>query len=121
DRVERREEPFPVTGEGECLQAERRKRGVTPEHADHKKLAETRTRPNPTIGAGERGEDTDNERATDVYEQSARRKRFAEFLCNRAREPETADRAERPPNCHNKIAEHEKIPDASPRIRSYQL
>src|SRR5204863_5425936 len=105
----------PVTGEGESLQAERRKRGVTPEHADHKKLAETRTRPNPTIGAGERGEDTDNERATDVYEQSARRKCFAEFLCDRAREPETADRPQRTTNCHNKITEHKLV---IPRLRS---
>src|SRR5207249_11320406 len=71
-RSERREEPFPVTGESECLQSKRRKRGVTPEHADHKKLTETRTRPNATVGAGECGKKTDNERATDVDRKSTR-------------------------------------------------
>src|SRR6476620_7755800 len=120
DCVERREEPLAIAGEGECLQTERRKRGVAPEHPDHEKLAETRTRPHATIGPGERSKKTDNERATDVYQQSARGKCLAEFLRNRTREPETAHRPKRTTNCHHQIAEHEKIPDASTRIRSHQ-
>jgi hypothetical protein len=41
-------------------------------------------------------------------------------LRNCAREPKARNRSERATDCNNKIADH-KNPDASSRIRSYQL
>src|SRR5438874_13617792 len=71
-----------------------------------RKLGLDQMRPSGPVSAAKK---TDNERTTYVNEQSARGKCLAEFLRNRTREPETADRPKGTTNCHHKIAEHEKF------------
>src|SRR5664279_490233 len=77
DRVAAGLQPLAVTGEVERLQAERGKRRVAAADAGHEKLPRVAPGENPAVRAGQGGVKADDERARDIDDKRAPRKRGA--------------------------------------------
>src|ERR1035437_9442078 len=109
--------PLALAGEGERLEAERRKRGVAAAEAGHEKLPRVAAGEHPAAGLGQREEKSDKKRARHIDEQRAPRERRAEVSGYDAVQPETRHAAERAAKCDESIEPHEMRMTACRGIR----
>ena len=102
--ISARVKPFSITRQIQRLKAKRRKGGIASADSDHHKLPHTRRHKQATVRIRECIEKSDYQRARDIYSERAPRKGADATFRNQSREPKSGYAAQRPADCHPKIA-----------------
>src|SRR5580693_4849941 len=98
--------PFAVVHKIKRLQAERGERREAAADADHHELPRGRANENAAVRTGEGGKEADDERATDIDDERAPRKRLANRPRHHAGQPVASGRSQRAADCNPNVAFH---------------